>query len=116
MTEFLSRVGRAARVSFLTGTVSLTSAAAMAAPIQYFLTVQPIDVCADDGTSCAAMNNLGAALNNVGTAGPNVQVGFASNGVNITNQIYNLAGINVVFQPTAQYDNSAFQNIQAVAS
>jgi hypothetical protein len=94
------------------------SAGVVAAPVQYFLTVQPIDVCANDGTpsSCATMNNLSGSLNNVGTAGPNVQVGFISDGINITNQIYNLLGINVVFQPTEQYNNSSFQNIQAVAS
>lgn len=103
-------------VGFLSAIATLMSPGVVAAPVQYFLTVQPIDICADDGTGCAAMNNLSASLNNVGTAGPSVQVGFVSNGINITNQIYNLFGINVVFQPTGQYDNSSFRNIQAVAS
>src|SRR6202035_4489090 len=78
----------------------LASAMARAEPITAFITIQPIDVCADNGTGCAAMNNLGTGLDNVASAGPGVQVGFASNGINITNAIWNLAGINVVFQPT----------------
>lgn len=106
----------AVRVAYLSAIAALMSSEVVAAPVQYFLTVQPIDICADDGTGCAAMNNLSASLNNVGTAGPSVQVGFVSNDINITNQIYNLFGINVVFQPTEQYNNSSFQNLQAVAS
>jgi len=116
MGEFRSRLGGRVWIALSTTVATLMSAAALAQPLQYFLTIQPIDVCADDGTGCATMNNLDPALNNVGTAGPNVQVGFASNGINITNQIYNLAGINVVFQSTEQYNNSSFQSIQAVAS
>jgi hypothetical protein len=94
----------------------LASGIARAEPITAFITIQPIDVCADDGTGCAAMNNLGAALDNVASAGPSVQVGFASNGINVTNAIWNLAGINVVFQPTEQYNNSSYQNLQVTAS
>jgi hypothetical protein len=106
----------AVRVGFLTVIATLMSPGAVAAPVQYFITIQPIDVCADDGTGCAMMNNLGAGLDNVASAGPNVQVGFASNGINITNAIWNLAGINVVFQPTEQYNNTSFQNLQVTAS
>jgi hypothetical protein len=104
------------RLFLLSVTACLTSGIARAEPITAFITIQPIDVCADDGTGCAAMNNLGANLNNVASAGPGVQVGFASNGINITNAIWNLAGINVVFQPTEQYNNSGYQNLQVTAS
>ena len=116
MGELRVRLGHATQVGFAAAILVPISAAALATPVQYFISVQPIDVCADDGTNCAVMNNLDPMHNNVGIAGSNVQVGFASNGINITNQIYNLIGINVVFQPTEQYNNSSLQNIQAVAS
>ena len=106
----------AVRVGFLSAIATLMSAGVVAAPVQYFLTVQPIDICADDGMGCALMNNLGTGLDNVASAGPSVQVGFASDGINITNQIYNLFGINVVFQPTEQYNNTNFQNLHVTAS
>ena len=94
-----------------------SSGGALAVPVTDFVTVQPIDVCSAPGTNCATMNNLGAGKNNV-TAGSKVQVGFASNGINITNAIWNLAGINVVFQPTTEYNtpNSQFQNVPVTAS
>ncbi|MBV8772113.1 MAG: hypothetical protein JO166_07270 [Deltaproteobacteria bacterium] len=78
-----------------------------------FVTVQPIDVCAANGTNCAIMNNLGAGQNTI-AAGPDVQIGFASNGINITRQILNLAGLDVVFQPAVQYlaPVSGLQNLQ----
>jgi hypothetical protein len=106
----------------LSVTAGLAPGTAHAVPITAFITIQPIDVCTDNpenGTDCAMMNNLDPIqniLNNVHTAGPNVQVGFASNGINITNQIYNLLGINVVFQPTEEYDNTSNQNLQVTAS
>jgi hypothetical protein len=102
---------------FSTATLALYSGVARAVPITDFVTVQPIDVCST-GTSCATMNNLGTGKNNVASAGANVQVGFASNGINITNAIWNLAGINVVFQPTTQLvtTNTQFQNVPVVAS
>jgi len=106
----------------LSVTAGLAPGTAHAVPITAFITIQPIDVCTDNpenGTDCAVMNNLDPIqniLNNVHTAGPNVQVGFASNGINITNQIYNLLGINVVFQPTEEYDNTSYQNLQVTAS
>jgi hypothetical protein len=106
----------AVRVGFLSAIATLMSAGVVAAPVQYFLTVQPIDVCSDGGMGCAVMNNLDSTLNNVQAAGPNVQVGFVSNGINITNQIYNLLGINVVFQPTEQYNSTSFQNLYVTAS
>jgi hypothetical protein len=105
------------RLFLLAVTGCLASGAAHAVPITDFVTVQPIDVCATDGSACAKMNNLGPSLDNVGTAaGSGVQVGFASDGINITNAIMNLAGINVVFQPTERYNNTFYQNLQVTAS
>ncbi|HEU0157290.1 MAG TPA: hypothetical protein VFQ82_14550 [Stellaceae bacterium] len=101
----------------LAAALVLASGIARAVPVTDFVTVQPIDVCSTS-TSCATMNNLGTGKNNVASAGSNVQVGFASNGINITNAIWNLAGINVVFQPTTQLvtANTQFQNVPVVAS
>ncbi len=88
-----SRVGCGAVISGWAAIASLISAAALAqVPVQYFVNVQPIDVCANDGSNCAPFND--------GVA----QIGFAdpSTGQDITRAILNQAGIDVNFLPVQQ--------------
>ena len=104
----------AVRVGFLSAIATLMSAGVIAAPVQYFLTVQPIDVCADDGTGCAAMNNLGTGLDN------GLRLGHSSRKVrqqwiNITNAIWNLPASTSCFNRPSN-TTTTFQNLQVTAS
>ena len=84
-----------------TAVAMLISAAALAAPVQYYVNVQPIDVCSTDGSSCAPVNEPG-------TTG----VGFFNSaGTDITRAILNQAGIDVNYLPTQFIFNSAFQSL-----
>jgi Metallo-peptidase family M12B Reprolysin-like len=58
------------------------------APVPYFVNVQPIDVCAIDGSNCAPLND---GVAQIGFADPNT-------GQDITRAILNQAGINVTYQ------------------
>jgi hypothetical protein len=89
-----SRVGCGAVIGGWAAIASLISAAAFAqVPVQYFVNVQPIDVCASDGSNCAPFND--------GIA----QIGFAdpSTGQDITPAILNQAGINVTYLPVQPF-------------
>jgi hypothetical protein len=95
------RRSRAVQIGCWTAVAMLISAAALAAPVQYYVNVQPIDVCSTDGSSCAPVNEPG-------TTG----VGFFNSaGTDITRAILNQAGIDVNYLPTQFIFNSAFQSL-----
>lgn len=80
---------------------------ALAVPVTDFVSVQPIDVCsgaAGTTTGCAPINNKSQ---NYQTAAVGA-IGFtdAATGINITNAIWNQAGIDVTFLPAVQYPNA----------
>lgn len=91
-------------------TCLLLSGAALAVPIDNYITVQPVDVCATATQGCAPVNQLPIAgttrvgqtvLTNPGTT----QIGFidATSAINITDAIWNQVGINVGFLPVEQF-------------
>src|ERR1700722_20988223 len=80
-------------VAIVTATAPAVAGGPVALPITDFITVQPIDVCLNSASGCAIMNNLGSGLNTAAAAGPNVQDGFPSGGINLTQKILGLAGL-----------------------
>jgi Metallo-peptidase family M12B Reprolysin-like len=99
-------IGRIAQAVFLWGISSLPATQAIA-QVPYYVNVQPIDVCASNGTNCAPVND--------GIA----QVGFADPNTNqdITRAILNQVGIDVNFLPVQQYFTSdpTLQNLSVTA-
>ena len=96
MGRFGSRVGCSAVIGGWAAIAGLISAAAFAqVPVQYFVNVQPIDVCASDGSNCAPFND---GVAQIGVADP-------STGQDITRAILNQAGINVTYSPISAVFN-----------
>jgi hypothetical protein len=103
-----------ARTSWLllaaTALCFVASGAAFAVPIEDYVTMQPIDVCATATQGCAPINQLPISgttqvgqtvLTNPGTT----QIGFidSTTGINITDAIWSQIGIAVGFLPAVQY-------------
>jgi hypothetical protein len=111
MRSFQRWIRLAPRITRVTGAVMLVSATALAgtspAPVQYFVNVQPIDVCPiGESSSCAPISL------------PNSQIGFtdSTSGQNITRAILNQASIDVNFLPTHPLFNANFLNINFTGS
>ena len=74
------------------------------------MTIQPIDVCADNGSLCAPFNltnKVGNPDNKDQTANP---IGFvdATTKKDITRVMLNQFGIDVAYLPVARYNSTAF--------
>src|SRR5438132_1278751 len=97
-----------ARIGLVTAAAILISTAAPAGtaptPVQYFVNVQPIDVC----PTIIPLASASSGCAPVGAAGSS-QFGFVdSNGIDITRAILNQASIDVNFQPLGFIDDSRF--------
>jgi hypothetical protein len=105
--ELEAKLYRGVRLSLWAAAMIAASGMTLAtAQVQYFINVQPIDVCSSDGTGCAPI------------AGPGAQIGFVdpNTGQDITRAIFNQFGIDVSFLPVAQYNapDSSLQNLQVI--
>lgn len=93
-----------------------------------YVVIQPIDVCASNGTGCApfcstVVNSASASPSSVCVANPataiaSTPIGFVdpSTHINNTRAIWLQAGIDVTFLPLVQYNNSNFQSISVTCS
>jgi hypothetical protein len=81
-----------------------------------YVAVQPIDVCADDGTGCAAFNNptnaLQCPVGSPTTISATNPIGFvdASTGKDITRAMWNQIGVDVAWSPMKQYKSTFYQS------
>jgi hypothetical protein len=78
----------------------------------YYVAVQPIDVCASNGTGCAPFNSLSKA-GNPGAATSTTPIGFVdtTTGKDITRAILNQIGVDLAWSPIKQYNNTTFQTL-----
>jgi hypothetical protein len=113
MGDLQSRLGRALRICSGAAAVLMSGAAVAEvplAPVQYYVNVQPIQVCATDGP-CAPVSEPGSS-----------QIGFVDpSGVDITRAILNQAGIDVNFFAKQTYNtnsnlSSPFNTLQITPS
>jgi hypothetical protein len=77
-----------------------------------YVAVQPIDVCASNGTGCAPFNTLSKA-GNPGAATSTTPIGFVdtATGKDVTRAIWNQVGIDVAWSPIHQYNNTTYQTL-----
>jgi hypothetical protein len=93
--------------------VSLASNGAFATtPLQFYVAVQPIVVCATNGSGCAPFNTS-SKIGNPGGATSTTPIGFidSASGHDVTRAILNQVGIDVAWSPIRQYNNTIFQTI-----
>src|SRR5438552_17556126 len=87
MGRLLSKAERSLWIGLWTAAMMLSFPPFAAAQVQYYLNIQPIQICPQGG-SCAPI------------AEPGAQIGFSdASGANITRAILNQAGIDVNFLP-----------------
>jgi hypothetical protein len=88
----------------------LTSCAA--GSVCYYVTIQPIDVCASSGASCAPFNTVNP-VGSPGTVGSANPVGFIdkTTGSDITRKMWNQIGVDLVYAPMVQYNNDTYTSI-----
>ena len=120
-------LGRMICVLLLSAVACLTSGSALAqntppltaCPIGnvcYAITVNPIVVCSNTGTGCAPFNTL-SRIGNPGAATSTTPIGFTytdpttGETTDITKAILNQIGLDVVWLPVRQYNNTSFQSI-----
>src|SRR3984893_9143967 len=89
----------------LSASTCLTSGAAFADLTRY-VAVNPIDVCASNGTGCAPVNNISGGQTVLN--GPNIPVGMfdAASQTSITRAILNAIGVDMAFGPIQQYNSA----------
>jgi hypothetical protein len=106
----------------LSAATSLPSGSALAdltsctlGSVCYYVAVQPIDVCASNGTGCAPFNSLSKA-GNPGAATSTTPIGFVdtTTGKDITRTILNQIGVDVAWAPIKQYNNTTYQTLHVV--
>jgi hypothetical protein len=91
-----------------------TLAATSTVQLTNYIVIQPIDVCDNNGSNCAPINNLGqtASSNPLPT-----QIGFIDSNTNenITRNVLNQAGIDVTFNPVVKYSSTTYQVLDDIA-
>jgi hypothetical protein len=103
----------AASLSSGSALADLTSCAA--GSVCYYVAIQPIDVCASNGTGCAPFNNL-SKTGNPGAATSTTPIGFVDTTTkkDITRAIMNQIGVDVAWSPIKQYNNTTYQTLRIV--
>jgi hypothetical protein len=122
---FVRQVSRAC--SALMFAAACLAAGGAAAQVQYYINVQPIDVCntpssgisvtTTPGTGCAPFNSLkttGGAVTSANPIGFVDMSGDADNGHEATQDIWNHAGIAIAWEPMVYYNNTAYQTIDDI--
>jgi hypothetical protein len=116
MGDMKQRLGRMA-FSFLIFAAVLFACGTALAQIKGYVVVQPIDVCGTTGpsspTGCAPFNTSSRSPN-PGTATSTTTIGFVdpTTNFNLTSAMWRQAGIDVLFLPIVEYDNSTDQTIE----
>jgi hypothetical protein len=89
-------------VFLLSASVCLTSSVACA-QLSNYIAINPIDVCAGDGTGCAPINNNRQTV----ADGPNTPIGFVdvNSGINISQTMWNQVGVALAFSPVMRYNS-----------
>jgi hypothetical protein len=104
--------------------VCLASSGTALAQIQGYVVVQPIDVCGTTGptssSGCAPFNSNLRSVN-PSTATSTTPIGFVDGGtngtnINLTRAMWRQAGLDVLFLPIVEYDNSTDQVIEVDCS
>jgi hypothetical protein len=105
----------AASLSSGSALADLTSCAA--GSVCYYVAIQPIDVCASNGTGCAPFNNL-SKTGNPGAATSTTPIGFVdtATGKDVTRAILNQIGVDLAWSPIKQYNNTTYQTLHITNS
>jgi hypothetical protein len=80
-----------------------------------YVAVQPIVVCANNGTGCAPFNTS-SKIGNPGAATSTTPIGFVdtASGEDVTRTIWNQVGIDVAWSPIRQYNNTTYQTLKII--
>jgi hypothetical protein len=121
MVRIGTRLTRQGAVLLLWAAASLSSGNAFAAtPLQYYIAIQPIDVCSDTGTLCAPFNTL-SKVGNPGGATLTTPIGFVDSGpgtgntgTDITRAMWNQIGVDLAWSPIRKFNSTRFQTINVV--
>jgi Metallo-peptidase family M12B Reprolysin-like len=83
----------------------------------YYINVQPIDVCNNDGSGCAPYNTVSQIGNPTAAITCSNPIGFcdATAGKDITRAMWNKVGVDIAWQPMQQYLSTASQTLQVIS-